>query len=162
VRADRRWRSPKIVPWESPPGENAAITASQIEQLPARDGWPRGVTSDDTALTLLVARHLADRDGAGDTSAFLADLADQEPQIRGLGPTTTAAIEQFRRTGQADPSPERATNGAAMRALPIGWVLPHNQPDRRRQVTIEMSRATHAAPAALVAACVIAACASWA
>ena len=35
-------------------------------------------------------------------------------------------------------------------------------PERRRQVTIAMSRATHADPAALVAACVIAACASWA
>ena len=150
------------LPWESRPGENADITASQIEQLPARGDWPRGVTSDDTALTLLVARHLADRDGAGDASAFLADLADQEPRIRGLGPTTIAAIEQFRRTGQAAPSPERATNGAAMRALPIGWVLPHNQPDRRRQVAIEMSQATHTAPAALVAACVFAACASWA
>ena len=59
-------------------------------------------------------------------------------------------------------SPGRATNGAAMRALPIGWVLPHDQAERRRQVTIAMSRATHAAPAALVAACVIATCASWA
>src|SRR5205807_6293345 len=53
-------------------------------------------------------------------------------------------------------------NGAAMRALPIGWVLPHDQAERRRQLTIAMSRATHAGPAALVAACVIAACASWA
>ena len=49
-----------------------------------------------------------------------------------------------------------------MRALPIGWVLPHAQAERRRQLAIEMSRATHAAPAALVAACVIATCASWA
>ena len=49
-----------------------------------------------------------------------------------------------------------------MRALPIGWVLPHDQAERRRQVTIAMSGATHADPAALVAACVIAACASWA
>jgi ADP-ribosyl-[dinitrogen reductase] hydrolase len=56
----------------------------------------------------------------------------------------------------------RATNGAAKRALPIGWVLPHGQAERRRQVTITLSRATHADPAALVAACVIAACASWA
>ena len=48
-----------------------------------------------------------------------------------------------------------------MRALPIGWVLPHDQAERRRQVTIAMSRATHAEAAALVAACVIAACASW-
>jgi len=56
----------------------------------------------------------------------------------------------------------RATNGAAMRALPIGWMLPHSQADRRRQVAIDMSRATHSDPSALVAACVIAASGSWA
>jgi ADP-ribosylglycohydrolase/tetratricopeptide (TPR) repeat protein len=148
------------VPWENQPDATARATPGQIEQLPAREGWPRGATSDDTALTLLVARHLADRDGDGDPAAFLADLAGQEPAIRGLGPTTTAAIERFRR-GENPTSSIRATNGAAMRALPIGWVLPHDQAERRRQVTIAMSRATHTDPAALVAACVIAACASW-
>jgi len=70
------------VPWEAAPGANAhasaSASASQIEQLPAREGWPRGATSDDTALTLLAARHLADRDGDGDPGAFLADLAGQE------------------------------------------------------------------------------------
>jgi ADP-ribosylglycohydrolase len=150
------------LPWESPPGASARVSSGQIEQLPAREGWPRGATSDDTALTLLVAHHLADRDGDGDPSAFLADLAGQEAAIRGLGPTTTAAIERFRRGDETADSPRRATNGAAMRALPIGWVLPHGQAERRRQVTIAMSRAIHADPAALVAACVIAACASWA
>ena len=147
------------VPWENAP---TGATPSQIEQLPAREGWPRGATSDDTALTLLVAHHLADRDGDGDPAAFLADLAGQEAAIRGLGPTTTAALERFRRGDEAAGSPGRATNGAAMRALPIGWVLPHDQAERRRQVTIAMSRATHAHPAALVAACVMATCASWA
>jgi ADP-ribosylglycohydrolase len=49
-----------------------------------------------------------------------------------------------------------------MRALPVGWVLPHDQDERRRQVTIAMSRATHTDPAALIAACVMATCASWA
>ena len=44
-----------------PPRRTPASLASQIEQLPAREGWPRGATSDDTALTLLVAHHLADR-----------------------------------------------------------------------------------------------------
>jgi len=150
------------VPWENAPAANAGATPGQIEQLPAREGWPRGATSDDTALTLLAAHHLADRDGDGDPAAFLADLAEQEPAIRGLGPTTTAAIERFRHGGGTVGSPGRATNGAAMRALPTGWVLPHDQAERRRQVTIAMSRATHADPAALVAACVIATCASWA
>jgi ADP-ribosylglycohydrolase len=149
------------VPWENRPAANTA-SPGQIEQLPAREGWPRGATSDDTALTLLVARHLADRDGDGDPATFLAELAEQEPTIRGLGPTTTAAIERFRRDGETAASSGRATNGAAMRALPIGWVLPHDQAGRRRQVAIAMSRATHADPAALVAACVMAACASWA
>ncbi len=135
------------LPWEGVPVSDAGITASQIEQLPAREGWPRGATSDDTALTLLVARHLADRDGDGDPAVFLADLAEQEAAIRGLGPTTTAAIERFRRRDETASSPGRATNGAAMRALPIGWVLPHDQAERRRQVTIAMSRATHADPA---------------
>jgi ADP-ribosylglycohydrolase len=120
------------LPWESPPDASAHATPSQIEQLPARAGWPRGATSDDTALTLLVAHQLADRDGDGDPAAFLADLAEQEPTIRGLGPTTTAAIERFRRSGDAAAgSPGRATNGAAMRALPVGWVLPHDQAERR-------------------------------
>src|SRR6266581_52909 len=149
------------VPWESRPNANVGAAASQIEQLPTREGWPRGATSDDTALTLLVAHHLADRDGDGDPAAFLADLAEQEAAIRGLGPTTTAAIERFRRGDEVADSPGRATNGAAMRALPIGWVLPHDQAERRRQVAIAMSRATHADSAALVAACVVAACASW-
>jgi ADP-ribosylglycohydrolase/tetratricopeptide (TPR) repeat protein len=150
------------VPWENTPRADADVTASQIEQLPAREGWPRGVTSDDTALTLLAARHLAERDGACDPGAFLADLAEEAPAIRGLGPTTTAAIEQFRRSGEVVASSAGATNGAAMRALPVGWVLPHSQAERRRPVTIEMSEVTHDAPRALVAACVIAACASWA
>ena len=110
-------------------------------------------------LTLLVAHHLADRDGDGEPPDFLADLVEQEPAIRDLGPTTTSAIERFRRGGETASS-GRVTNGAAMRALPIGWALPHDQAERRRQVTIAMSRATHADPAALVAACVMAACAS--
>src|SRR5690242_1680662 len=148
------------VPWESRPGAGARATSGEIEQLPAHGEWPRGATSDDTALTLLVARHLADRDGDGDPAAFLAELAGQEPEIRGLGPTTT--IERFRRGDEAAGSSGRATNGAAMRALTAGWVLPHDQAERRRQVAIAMSRATHADPAAVVAACVIAACASWA
>jgi len=147
------------LPWENEP---KAASAADIEQLPAREGWPRGSTTDDTALTLLAARHLAERGGGCDAGAFLAELAAQEPGIRGLGPTTKAAIEHFRRTGEVAPATGRATNGAPMRALPAGWALPHAQAERRRQVTIGISRATHAAAAALVGACVIATCGSWA
>lgn len=148
------------LPWEDKPEASAGVSAGQVEQLPARDGWPRGSTSDDTALTLLVAHHLAERGGDGDASAFLAELAERAPRIRGLGPTTRAAIERFRRGGTPVASPGRATNGAAMRALPIGWAVPHAQAARRRQTAIELSRATHTQPSALAAACVVAACAS--
>ena len=108
---------------------NAHSTASQIEQLPAREGWPRGATSDDTALTLLVAHHLADRHGEGDPADFLAHLAEKEAAIRGLGPTPTAAIERFRRSDKATDSPGIATNRAAMRACPSAGCYPMTRPN---------------------------------
>jgi ADP-ribosylglycohydrolase/tetratricopeptide (TPR) repeat protein len=147
------------LPWEGK--RPTAIQDEQIELLPTRQGWPRGATSDDTALTLLAAQHLAERDGNGDAHAFLTELTEHSPPIQGLGPTTSAAIEHFRETGEL-PAAGAATNGAVMRALPVGWVIPYGHDDQRRQLAIEMSRATHTAPSAQVAACVIAACASWA
>ncbi len=147
------------LPWEQFPPSGAS--PAQIEALPARDGWERGATSDDTALTLLVAQHLADRNGAADARAFLQTLAAQAGSIHGLGPSTTGAIKHFRATGEL-PISGGTTNGAPMRALPAGWATPLNDPDRRRRLTIELTRATHPAPDALAAACVVAACASWA
>jgi len=117
------------LPWESPPDATAHATPSQIEQLPAREGWPRGTTSDDTALTLLVAHHLAERDGDGDPAAFLADLAEQEAAIRGLGPTTTAAIERFRRGGEAADSPEEPRTGRRCAPCPSAGYYPMARPN---------------------------------
>ena len=61
------------LPWEGIPPTGAS--PSEIEALPTRNGWARGATSDDTALTLLVAQHLAERSGAGDARVFLQTLA---------------------------------------------------------------------------------------
>jgi hypothetical protein len=55
------------VPWEGK--AVTELTTEEIEQLPAKEGWPRGATSDDTALTFLTARQLAERDGSGDARA---------------------------------------------------------------------------------------------
>ncbi len=147
------------LPYEGlpPPGASGA----EIEQLAPRSGWQRGATSDDTALTVLVARHLADRGGTGDARAFLTALAEQAPSITGLGPSTTRAIEHYRSTG-ALPVTGGSTNGAPMRALPVGWVTPVADPRRRRRLTVELTRATHPDPDAQCAACVVAACGSWA
>jgi ADP-ribosylglycohydrolase len=147
------------LPWEQFPPADAST--AEIEALPAREGWERGATSDDTALTLLVAQHLADRSGVADARVFLQTLAAQAGSIRGLGPSTTGAIKHFRATGEL-PTIGGTTNGAPMRALPVGWATPLGDPDRRRHLTIELTRATHPAPDALTAACVVAACASWA
>ena len=140
------------VPWASPPDANAHPTASQIEQLPAREGWPRGATSDDTALTLLVAHHLADRDGQGDRPPSWrtwpsknrpSEASARPPQQRSSDSAAAVSL----------PTQPRATyGGPGMRALPIGWAIPHDQAERRRQLTIAMSQATHAEPVALVAA----------
>jgi ADP-ribosyl-[dinitrogen reductase] hydrolase len=147
------------LPWEKSPPTGAS--PAQIEALPACEGWQRGATSDDTALTLLVAQHLAERGGAADGQAFLQTLAAAAGSITGLGPWTTRAIEHFRTTG-APLTSGGATDGAPMRALPIGWATPLGDPDRRRGRAIELSRVTHPDPDALVAACVVAVCASWA
>jgi ADP-ribosylglycohydrolase len=49
-----------------------------------------------------------------------------------------------------------------MRALPIGWALPIDRVEDRRDWVVELSRATHPAPNAMTAACIGAACAAWA
>jgi ADP-ribosyl-[dinitrogen reductase] hydrolase len=147
------------VPWEGrAPHE---IPPAALDSLPVRAGWAAGSTSDDTALTLLVAEHLARERGLGDPLRFLAALAERAPQILGLGPSTMNAIEHFRRTGEPDPG-GGDTNGAPMRALPVGWAVPPSAALRRREWTLELTRMTHGGAAARTAACVMSACASWA
>jgi ADP-ribosylglycohydrolase/tetratricopeptide (TPR) repeat protein len=151
------------VPWEgSGPG---AIDADRVWEMPAPSwGWPRGSTSDDTAQLLLVGTLLADTGGAPTAEEFVARLAAAEDQIRGIGPTTRRALDHFRETGRlAEHVPgERATNGAAMRMLPVGWTTPATQPDLRRRLTETLSIGTHRAPQSIAAACVITAMGAWA
>jgi ADP-ribosylglycohydrolase len=147
------------VPWEGRPPSDA--TAEEIEVLPTRGDWPPGATSDDTALTLLVAEHLVEHDGSVDSEAFLARLAERAPTVRGLGPSTLEAIRILDEAGRL-PTEGGNTNGAPMRALPLGWATALEDAARRRQLVVELSRSTHPSPEAQVAACVMAACASWA
>src|SRR3954468_19310242 len=102
------------VPWE---GTKPAGIGTHLLPLRAREGWPVGATSDDTAQLLLMAEAL----GTGDpAAAFMARLAEEAPGIRGMGPSSLAAVERFRRDGSlaADGG---STNGALMRAPAIGW-----------------------------------------
>jgi ADP-ribosylglycohydrolase len=116
-----------------------------------------GTTSDDTAQLVIAAEVLAD--GTHDVARrFLERLSAAMPEIRGSGPTTTAAVERFRATG-ATVATTGVTNGALMRAPAVGWAIA--DPARRRAVALELGRATHG-PMAAFAAALVADLAAWA
>ncbi len=147
------------VPWEGrPPGD---IDPARVLTVPARRGWPRGATSDDTAQLLLVARNLVDSHGRGAEREFLEQLARELPAMRGAGPTTSAAVARYQQGGHVC-ALDGDTNGALMRILPAGWAIPASSADRRRDVVTRLTRVTHGAPAAAAAACAVAAMASYA
>jgi ADP-ribosylglycohydrolase len=145
-------------PWEGTPP--AGIDRTAIAALPERNPvFDAGEPSDDTALTLLVVDHLVATGGADDADALVAAMAAAAPGIRGLGPSTSAALAEVRATGRWSPN-THATNGGAMRALPVGWATPASDPARGRDTAIRLTRPTHGGPTALVAACVMARAAS--
>lgn len=149
------------VPWEGEPPER--IDLGRLASLPARDGWPRGATSDDTDQMLLVARELVRSGGRPDPERFLDALAAALPSMRGAGRTTRVAVDRWRseRTAEA-PEGVGATNGAAMRALPIGFATAPADAAGRRRIAQVLTRTTHGDPRALAAACAVAAMGSYA
>jgi ADP-ribosylglycohydrolase/tetratricopeptide (TPR) repeat protein len=147
------------VPWEGrPPSE---IDPDHVTAVPARHGWPRGATSDDTAQMLLVARHLVATGGQVNERQFLDELVRALPTLRGAGPTTRAAVARYQQTGEIHASGGE-TNGALMRILPVGWAIPASHADRRREVVTRLTQVTHGAPVAAAAACAVAAMGSHA
>jgi ADP-ribosyl-[dinitrogen reductase] hydrolase len=147
------------VPWEGKTPDD--VHWDMLEGLPARGDWPRGSTSDDTDQLLLVARYLAETTGEVDERGFLTRLTKALPTMRGVGPTTSAAVRRFVETGQTHAT-EGNSIGAAMRALPFGWATPLAAAEQRRELTVRLSRATHGAPAAIMSANMVATMAAWA
>jgi ADP-ribosylglycohydrolase len=80
--------------------------------------------------------------------------------MRGAGPTTTAAVDRYRQTGELYAA-DGDTNGALMRILPAGWAIPATHAERRRDLVTRLTRVTHGG-AAIAAACAVAAMASYA
>jgi ADP-ribosyl-[dinitrogen reductase] hydrolase len=147
------------VPWEGKTPDE--VQWEELEELPARGDWPRGSTSDDTAQLLLVAQYLVATKGRIDEREFLTRLAKALPRMRGVGPTTSAAVRRFIETGKSHAT-EGSSIGAAMRALPFGWTTPVAAIAQRRELTVRLSRTTHGAPTAIMSACVVAEMAAWA
>ncbi|GAA0418235.1 ADP-ribosylglycohydrolase [Acrocarpospora corrugata] len=149
------------VPWETAPPER--VDRDRLFDLPSSRGWPAGTTSDDTSQLMIVARLLAG-EATPTAGEFLRRLAAEADQIRGMGSTTRRALRNF---AAGEPLPEispqgRATNGAAMRIAPAGWVVPPGDPARRRALVTELSGGTHPHPVAIGAASIVSAMASQA
>ena len=147
------------VPWEGEPPSR--VDRARLGDLPERDGFPRGATSDDSDQALIVARELVRSRGEPDPGRFLSALSDALATMRGAGPTTRAAVERWRSSG-AVTADSGATNGAAMRALPIGWATAPDDAERRRKLVELFTRTTHGDPRALAAAAAVAAMGSYA
>jgi ADP-ribosylglycohydrolase len=98
---------------------------------PVSAGLKAGTITDDTEQSLLLARHLIDRGGGFDETAWALSLLDWERDTRArgvndlLGPSTRRAIDALL---QGVPAHEAgrfgATNGAAMRIVPVGVATP--------------------------------------
>jgi len=144
------------VPWETERPDQ--IDTAKIRRLPCRHDWPLGAVSDDTVFLLSTARTLAS--GKATPHALLKQLAADLPDARGAGRTSRAAIERFLASGllQAEIG---TTNGAAARALPIGWASAAEYVEPRVRLGIELARTTHGEASAIAAAVAVAAMGSW-
>jgi len=125
-----------------------------------RSNWPQGATSDDTHQMLIVGHLLSELKRAPTKQEFLAALSREFDGMRGVGPTTSAAVASYRAGKSA--SPQSATNGAVMRSLPIGWATPVTDQGQRRNWAARLTKSTHDSEVAVACATIVAEMTSWA
>ena len=104
-------------------------------------GWPLGGVSDDTLLTLLSIKALDSLTPAVARTRFIELLKENLPVLRGLGPTTRAAV------GLPVKESEQHfignSNGAMMRTALLGMAYKSDDDLNRREWISEIARATH-------------------
>lgn len=121
-----------------------------MSAMAGRADWPLGGVSDDTLLSLLTIFAVTPGEPAASSEVFINRLRQQAPQLRGLGPTTRAALGM-------EVNPEHLTlvgntNGGMMRTSLLGLgYTPSDSAERRAMVT-QMARATHQEPSAVACA----------
>jgi ADP-ribosylglycohydrolase len=129
---------------------------------PVSHGLAAAQVTDDTEQTLLLARRLiADAPGF-DEAAWARDLLDWEDEIRArglrdlLGPSTKAALMALKGGASATEAGRNgATNGAAMRIVPVGIATPP-EPAAMVARVAQVSRVTHGRGEALAGAAAVA------
>ena len=116
--------------------------------------------TDDTQMSIDLARHLL-RHGRIEQNALAADFAASYRWSRGYGPSTAAVLRQvragadWRQAVTARHPTGSFGNGAAMRVAPLALFY-HNQPKELAKAVEQASGITHAHPAALAGAQLVA------
>jgi ADP-ribosylglycohydrolase len=129
-----------------------AETFSEVDPnlLVEKIGWPYGGVSDDTLLTLLSIQALRENTPEQARVKFLESMRAAVPQLRGLGPTTRAAL------GLPVKDAERhqvgTSNGALMRCSLLGLAFKEEEKHVRREFIRQIASATHKTPKAIAAA----------
>ncbi|NIA71725.1 ADP-ribosylglycohydrolase family protein [Pelagibius litoralis] len=134
---------------------------------PVSRGLPAGTVTDDTEQTLLLAKTLLASEGAFDDRRWVEVLVDWEADVKArgsydlLGPSTKRAIDAIRSgVPPAEAGRYGDTNGAAMRAAPVGIIMPPEPLDGLIAKVAETCRATHNTSIAIASASAVAAAVS--
>ena len=114
-------------------------------------GGPVGTFTDDTQMTLCIARTLVTGAGRLEPERLAHEFAEWLPQGRGKGRACVEAVHNFMR-GEPwwEAGVDSAGNGSAMRAAPIGIASGHDV-DRLATDAVLSSVVTHANPMAIAA-----------
>jgi len=130
--------------------------------------WPRGVDvkpigrfTDDTLLNVIVAQALTEGWREKLREKLVEKLVSLEGVLRssGAGYTTLKAIAKLRENLDYR-AVSGATNGAALRAFPIGIAVPSDKLEELLEVVEELTTVTHGSKEALAGAAAIALAAS--
>lgn len=121
-----------------------------------RGGLRAGQWTDDTQLTFAVARAMLAAPGIADVPAYLAqEYITLRPQARRWGVTTTTAIDHLVAEGTRQQAGEahEPTNGAAMRASPLGvwWAVGQVSLEEAVIALRPVMQLTHGHPASVAA-----------
>ena len=103
--------------------------------------WPLGGVSDDTLLTLLSIKTLDSHTPVVARTRFIELLKENLPVLRGLGPTTRAAVGLPVKESEVHFIGN--SNGAMMRTALLGMAFSAKDDENRRQWISEIALATH-------------------
>ena len=119
--------------------EFAGISKDIPNVLMKKKDWPTGGTSDDTSLTILTLLSLEKGEPSVVSRKFINLLRNESEKLRGLGPTTRAALGLPVKEHELDSVGQ--TNGAMMRTALLGLIY-SNREERVRMVQA-LAESTH-------------------